>query len=61
MAVDARAGDSEALLVGGLDYAAVRDVRYRLSAVRDSNLSLISREFRRLEQILGVPDMVREP
>lgn len=57
----ARAGDSETLLVGELDYAAVREARYRLPAVRDSNLSLISREIRRLEQILGVPDMVRDP
>jgi predicted amidohydrolase len=57
----ARAADGETLLVGDLDYAAVREARYRLPAVRDSNLSLISREVRRLEQILGVPDVVREP
>lgn len=57
----ARAGDGETLVVGELDYASVREARYRLPSVRDSNLALISREIRRLEQTLGVPEMVREP
>lgn len=55
------AGPGEGLVVGDLDYQKVREARYRLPSVRDSNLALISREIRRLEQILGVPDMVRDP
>lgn len=57
----ARAGDTETLIVGELDFEAVRQARYHLPSVRDSNLALISREIRRLEQILGVPEMVRDP
>lgn len=56
-----RAGDGETLIVGELDFEAVRQARYHLPSVRDSNLALISREIRRLEQILGVPEMVRDP
>lgn len=56
----ARAGEDEELIVGDLDYAQVRQARYHLPSARDSNLALIAREIRRLEQILGVPDTVRD-
>lgn len=56
----ARAGEDEELIVGDLDYQAVREARYHLPSARDSNLALIAREIRRLEQILGIPDAVRD-
>lgn len=55
----ARAGEDEELIVGDLDFDSVREARYHLPSARDSNLALISREIRRLEQSLGVPDTVR--
>jgi N-carbamoylputrescine amidase len=55
-----RAGEGETMIVGEIAFEAVRQARYRLPSVRDSNLALIAREIRRLEQILDVPDVVRD-
>lgn len=54
-------GDAQAMTVAELDYEAVRQSRYQLPTVRDSNLSLIAREIARLEQIIGVPESLRKP
>ncbi len=57
----ARAGNSgEALVSAELDYHAVRQARYRLPTVRDSNLDLILRETARLVRTVGVPEAVRD-
>jgi predicted amidohydrolase len=55
----AKGGEGEEIVAAELDYTSVRKARYRLPSVRDSNLGLISREIRRLEQIVGVPESVR--
>jgi predicted amidohydrolase len=54
------AGREEELLVATLDYDAVRQARWRLPTVRDSNMALIHRETSRLLEALGVPEFVRE-
>jgi predicted amidohydrolase len=57
--VVAKAGNEEALVTGELDYQNVRQARYRLPTLRDSNLDLILRETERLAQTVGVPVSVR--
>jgi predicted amidohydrolase len=49
----------EALLDVELDYRELREARFRLPTVRDSNLDLILRETERLVQTVGVPPSVR--
>ncbi|MCA9068948.1 MAG: hypothetical protein KDA84_08500 [Planctomycetaceae bacterium] len=51
----AQAGDGEELIIADLDYNTVRDARFRLPTVRDSNLDLIQREIGRLSRNVGVP------
>lgn len=59
--VVARAGTKEeALITGELDYRNVREARYRLPTLRDSNLDLILRETERLVRIVGVPESIRD-
>ena len=57
----AEAGDDETLIVADVDYDRLREARYRLPTVRDSNVALIHREMSRLVDNLGVPDSVRAP
>lgn len=52
-------GDEETLVIGDVDYNAVRRARYLLPTVRDSNLALVLRETQRLESIIGVPLSIR--
>ena len=59
-ALVASADDTEALLCAEVDYQNVRQNRYQLPTVRDSNLALISREMDRLVNILGVPEQFRD-
>lgn len=53
-------GTEECLVRATLDYQQVRHARYLLPTVRDANLSLLSREYQRLERIVGVPADVRD-
>ncbi len=53
-------GDEEALIIGELDYAQVREARFRLPTVRDSNLALIKREINRLTGLVGIPKALRK-
>lgn len=55
----ARAGEEEEVIIADLEYAHIRDARYRLPTVRDSNLDLIRREITRLSNRIGVPTDVR--
>ena len=55
-----RADDQQELLTAELDYNQVREARFHLPTVRDSNFALIQREVNRLSEVLGVPDSVRE-
>ena len=55
-----QAGDQPELLIAELDYNQVREARFHLPTVRDSNFALIQREVNRLSEVLGVPDSVRE-
>ena len=55
-----QAGDQPELLTAELDYNQVREARFHLPTVRDSNFALIQREVNRLSEVLGVPDSVRE-
>ncbi len=52
--------DDDQIVLAELDYEAVRQARYHLPTVRDSNLGLVLRESERLYQIIGVPETVRE-
>ena len=54
------ADSSEALLIADIDYDAIRRARLQLPTVRDSNLALIGREIERLQQRLGIPDVIRQ-
>lgn len=57
-----RAGDQqEELIVGDVDYEAVRAARLRLPTVRDSNIELVRREINRLSAVIGVPDFYDRP
>jgi predicted amidohydrolase len=49
------AGGEEELLVAELDYAALKQARYRLPTLRDSNLDLVVRELNRLSWQIGIP------
>ncbi|MEQ9639136.1 MAG: nitrilase-related carbon-nitrogen hydrolase [Alphaproteobacteria bacterium] len=51
---------AEDLLVASIDQDSVRQARILLPTVRDSNLSLITREMNRLQSILGIPESVRQ-
>lgn len=54
--VTARAGaEEEGLVIGEVDFDAVRRARYLLPTLRDSNLGLIQNEVNRLSEIAGVP------
>jgi len=55
-----QAGDQAELIVGAFDYAQVRQARFHLPTVRDSNFALIQREVNRLSEVLGVPESVRD-
>jgi len=48
-------GDSEEIVVADIDYNTVRQARFQLPTVRDSNLDLIHREIERLNNGLDVP------
>ncbi|MCG8440223.1 MAG: hypothetical protein MI723_00290 [Caulobacterales bacterium] len=52
-------GSGEELVVADLDYDAVRQARFQLPTVRDSNLDLIHREIERLNNRIGVPRGMR--
>ena len=54
-------GDGEELVVADLEYDKVRQARFQLPTVRDSNLDLIHREIERLNNRIGVPREVRSP
>lgn len=49
----------EVLITAELDYDTVRQARFELPTVRDSNLGLIHREIDRLVSRLGVPEHIR--
>lgn len=51
---------SEELVIGEIDYAQVRQARFELPTVRDSNLDLVHREIDRLASRMGVPFMIRD-
>jgi len=53
-------GDQQELIIAELDYAQVREARFNLPTVRDSNFALIQREVNRLSEVLGVPESVRD-
>ena len=52
--------EGETLVSAEVDYEIVRRARYLLPTVRDSNLSLVLREARRLQGVIGVPISVRD-
>jgi predicted amidohydrolase len=54
-----QAGEEEELIVADLDYDHLRDARYHLPTVRDSNLDLIRREINRISSHIGVPGGTR--
>lgn len=54
------AGEDEELVVADLDYGLIRQARFQLPTVRDSNLDLIHREIERLNNRIGVPREVRK-
>ncbi len=53
------AGEKEELVVADIDYDLVRQARFQLPTVRDSNLDLIHREIERLNNRIGVPRDMR--
>ncbi|MGR3434294.1 MAG: nitrilase-related carbon-nitrogen hydrolase [Shimia sp.] len=53
------AGGEEEMIVAEIDFDQVRQARYMLPTVRDSNIGLIHHETSRLLENLGVPDFVR--
>ena len=48
-------GSRESLISADLDYESLRQARFHLPTVRDSNLGLVLRESERLYQVIGVP------
>lgn len=52
-------GVSETVIEAELDYREVRKARIQLPTVRDSNLGLVHREIGRLQEMIGVPSIVR--
>ena len=55
-----QAGNQQELIVGEFNYAQVRQARFHLPTVRDSNFALIQREVNRLSEVLGIPESVRD-
>lgn len=53
-------GNGEELLVADIRQRDLREARFRLPTVRDSNLALIHREIERLATRVGVPKIVRK-
>jgi predicted amidohydrolase len=56
----ALAGRGEELIVADLDYRALRQARYALPTLRDSNLDLVIRELNRLSWQIGIPPESRK-
>jgi hypothetical protein len=54
------AGEGEELIVAEIDYGQLREARYQLPTVRDSNLDLIQREVNRLSWSVGIPPESRK-
>jgi predicted amidohydrolase len=52
-------GEGEEIVVADLNYSLIRQARFQLPTVRDSNLDLIHREIERLDNRIGVPREVR--
>jgi predicted amidohydrolase len=52
-------GSGEEIVQAELEYGKVREARFQLPTVRDSNLDLIHREIRRLSNGIGVPRNLR--
>lgn len=52
-------GENEEIVVADLNYSHIRQARFQLPTVRDSNLDLIHREIERLDKRIGVPREVR--
>ncbi|MBS1270288.1 MAG: N-carbamoyl-D-amino acid hydrolase [Gammaproteobacteria bacterium] len=50
---------SECLIPASIDYEMVRQTRFQLPTVRDSNLDLVHREVARLASHTGVPEFIR--
>lgn len=53
----ADAGEEETLIAAELDFEAVRTARVQLPTVRDSNFGLVLREMKRLDDVLGIPQI----
>lgn len=53
----AEAGDQENMITADLDFEAVRTARVQLPTVRDSNFGLVLREMKRLDDVLGIPQI----
>jgi len=51
--------ESECLVHASIDYESVRQCRFQLPTVRDSNLDLVHREIARLANSTGVPEFIR--
>lgn len=51
---------SECLVHASIDYESVRQTRFQLPTVRDSNLDLLHREVARLASNTGVPEFIRQ-
>jgi len=56
----AEAGTGEKLITATIDYEQVKQARYQLPTVRDSNLDLIHREVGRLSLQIGIPPESRK-
>jgi predicted amidohydrolase len=54
------AGEEEELVIADIQYSTVRQARFQLPTVRDSNLDLIHREIERLNNRIGVPRELRK-
>lgn len=53
--VSGTSGSRESLISADIDYESLRQARFHLPTVRDSNLGLVLRESERLYQVIGVP------
>lgn len=54
------AGEDPELIWAELDYNDIRKARRNLPTVRDSNFSLVLNETKRLQDTLGVPELIRD-
>ena len=52
--IERASGDEEQLTIGDIDFGHLRQARFQLPKVRDSNLSVIQSEMKRLHNGLGV-------